>query len=165
MISKELFIKKVEEQATIIKHLVTKVSEENHGHKLTPAQRTIKELVAYLAHSYLPLTQAILDDNTDGFAAARTAAETFDPANFETQFDSQIDAVIKMIDATSQDKLEETTTLFGRTVDTRAGHLLNLILGGLFTYKTQLFLQLKHHGLDELQTSNLRGGMDAPKKD
>jgi hypothetical protein len=51
--------------------------------------------------------------------------------------------------------------MFGRS-QTRAAWLLELVLNGCAAYRTQLFMNLKACGREELGTMNLWAGMDAP---
>ena len=58
MYSKTQLITALTKEITILEHLVSKVTPELHSHQFTEAQRTIKELLAYLAAS--PWKQAEL---------------------------------------------------------------------------------------------------------
>ena len=51
MYSKTQLITALKKEVTILEHLVSKITPELHGHKFTETQRTIKELLAYLAAS------------------------------------------------------------------------------------------------------------------
>ena len=51
--------------------------------------------------------------------------------------------------------------MFGQKM-TRGAFVVNLVLGGCASYRTQLFLYLKACGREELSTMNLWAGADAP---
>ena len=91
--------------------------------------------------------------------AAAANAMSFDQllAAIETQSAQYADLLGAWTEADFRGEIE----LFGRKA-TRAAFLLELVLGGCAAYRTQLFCYLKACGREELSTSNLWQGVDAP---
>ena len=61
----------------------------------------------------------------------------------------------------SDEDLRATISMFGNS-GTRGAKLVSMVLSGCAAYRTQLFCYLKSCGREDLRTSNLWSGMDAP---
>lgn len=163
MINKETFIKKLENEVRILKHLASKATTaELLDFRFSNEQRTTRQWFAYLATIGSAATKDIINDDASGFETFMDRYETFDFSTFEQTLDADIANVIEILNTTSDEKLLEEKTMFGRFTETRAGHMLG-VYNWYIAYKTQIFLQLKAAGLTDLQTSNLWGGVDTPK--
>ncbi len=151
-------------ETNVIKHLASKVTEEVLAHKFSENQRTLQQLLAYLAHIGSAATADILNDDGTGFASFAQDQENFDVKTFPEAMDKEIEKITTMLEATSEDKFAEEKTMFGRFSGTRGEHMF-MVYNWYIAYKMQLFLQLKHAGFTELGTSNVWGGMDEVKTD
>ncbi len=163
MISKQLFIDKLQKEVHIIKHLAAKATtSELLNFQFSDTQRTTAQWLAYLALIGSANAQEVLLDDGSGFTTFAARYEAFDTTMFTQTINEDLQKVIELLQNTSEEKLAENKTLRGAT-DTRAGHMLslyNIYVG----YKTQMFLQLKAAGLTDLSTMNLWAGMDVPSK-
>jgi hypothetical protein len=129
----------------------------------TPKQRTPMELLRYLTLMGPMLVKF-------------TKAGAFDPAAWSAEekiastrdFDETLKAIAAhsdlyesliadMSDADFRTEIE----MFGNKT-TKGAFIVNLVLGGCAAYRTQLFMNLKACGREELSTMNLWAGMDAP---
>lgn len=146
----------------ILKHLWEKIVDEKHlDHQFTPAQRTVKELMAYLWHSIGKQCKLVVlgKEDMSVFADMPDLTKNFDPQNRGAVLDDQLDDMVSGIISLDDAQLAETITLFGQSKP-RSEFLINMFVGMLAAYKMQLFLQLKHAGHVDLSSSNLWSGMD-----
>lgn len=163
MYSKEQLIWAITHEVNIIKHLATKIAEEHHDHKFTEPQRTVKDLLVYLSTSPWKQVELIFNGDPSIFSTIPAFAETFQVNDFDTVITKNSQDAIAMIQQASDESLQEVVTLFGGfATGTRAQLLVQMVYGGLIAYKMQLFLQLKHAGLSDINTSNLWMGIDRP---
>lgn len=161
MISKELFISKLQKEVAIIKHLAAKATTpELLNFQFSESQRTTAQWLAYLAIVGSANAKEIIWDDASAFATFWTRYEAFDVASFAETIDADLQIVIDILEKTTDETFAQEKTLRGAS-DTRAGHMMSL-LGTYIAYKTQLFLQLKAAGLTSLATMNLWAGMDTP---
>ncbi len=150
-------------EVRILQHLITKIEPSMRDYRPTPKQRSAHELLNYLSIMGPGLIQAA---KTGGFdrtawqaATEEAAARTFEQT--VALLAAQGDEYARLLgDWTDEDFRGEIEMFGGRT--TRGSLLVRMVLGGHAAYRTQLFLYLKSCGRDELGTSNLWGGADAP---
>lgn len=134
-----------------------------HDHKFTAPQRTIKDLLAYLAAAPWKMAELIFTGDMSPFATMKEYTESFDPEQFATILHTNATQAISLIENADEASLAETVTLFGGMVTgTRAQLLVENFYGQLLAYKMQLFLQMKHAGLSDIGSMNLWAGMDKP---
>lgn len=145
----------------ILKHLASKTTTTDIlEYRLTPAQRSTKELLTYLAHSSWRQAELVITGDMSLFADLDAVMQAFDPATFDATIDANWNHVKWLIQWLSDTQLNETVTLFGRFSNTRINFLVEWCFGQLMAYKMQLFLQLKQAGRSELATPNLWMGVD-----
>lgn len=161
MISKEMFIAKLQKEVHILKHLASKATTpELLNFRFSEKQRTTAQWLAYIAIIGSACAKDMINDDASDFETFTDRYESFDTNTFATTIDANVAQVIAILESASDEKLAEEKTLRG-TTDTRAGHMMS-IHGLYVAYKTQIFLQLKAAGLSDLGTMNLWAGMDAP---
>ena len=161
MISKDIFITRLQNEVRIIKHLAAKAtSPEILAFRFSDSQRTTAQWLAYIALVGIAGTKDILADDASWFETFMDDMDNFDVTTFEATIDVNLATMVSMIEQVSDEKFNEEKTLFGRFTDTRAGHMLTAVYNWHVAYKTQIFLQLKAAGLTSLGTINLWWGMD-----
>lgn len=161
MISKDIFITRLQNEVRIIKHLAAKAtSSELLDFRFSDSQRTTAQWLAYIALVGIAGTKDILHDDASWFETFMDDMDNFDVTTFEATIDANLATMVSMIEQVSDEKLNEEKTLFGRFTDTRAAHMLTAVYNWHVAYKTQIFLQLKAAGLTSLGTINLWWGMD-----
>lgn len=155
-------IDSINSQVNVIKHLWSKVNEENKNFKLVDNTRTINELMFYISYS-LPRQIDIFTkwQMTDQFADYKEKESVFDYKNFASDLDNGMSVITDIINNITEEQMEENVQVFGMN-QARKHYLISYINQFLGAYKTQLFLQLKTSWLTEMGSSNLRGGMDKP---
>lgn len=164
MYSSKQLLTGIANEFRILKHLGSKVTDANKHHKLSDTQRSIHELEHYIISSFPAQIKCMVAGWRD-VSLYTTYSEQFDDFSF-AQFSEELDnayAVIeKEINTLTNNQRDEEITMRGMT-GTRSKFLIDYVFSFLGAYKMQLFLQLKHAGLHDLGTYNLRGGVDAPK--
>ena len=113
MYSKLQLITALNKEITILEHLASKVTTKLHGHKFTETQRTIRELLAYLAASPWKQVELIINGDASIFATMKEFSETFSVDDFISTIHSNSTAAISMIETLSEESLTESVSLFG----------------------------------------------------
>ncbi len=146
----------------IIKHLAEKVHIDSHDYKPTEKQRTMLELMQYMAIMGSGILKIILTGDQSHFAEYVEQGKLVTPENFAEMMDKQ-ETEMKDIFAKFDDaELNKELSLWGMT-QKKSLFVLNLIKI-VASYKMQLFLYLKASGISDIGTSNLWAGMDMPAK-
>jgi hypothetical protein len=155
-------IAQLQKEVRILLHLAGKVDRDQLDYRPTPKQRSTIELFRYLLNMGPSLIRGI----KSGFDIQRWQADT--AAANAMSFDQLLAGIEKqsaeyasLLEAWTEADFRGEVELFGRK-STRGAFLLELVLGGCAAYRTQLFCYLKACGREELSTSNLWQGMDAP---
>jgi hypothetical protein len=163
VLTKSELIEALQTEVRILVHLASKADAAALDYRPTPKQRSTMELLKYLTMMGPVLAQAAktgvfdLDNWTasEQAAAARTSEETI--AALADQGDTYASLLGDMSDADFRAEVAP----FGEKT-TRGAFLVRWVLCGCAAYRTQIFLYLKSCGRDELGTSNLWNGVDAP---
>ncbi|HZM60266.1 MAG TPA: hypothetical protein VFB85_10725 [Vicinamibacterales bacterium] len=161
-LTKAEVIAQLQKEVQILLHLASKIDRSQLDYRPTPKQRSTIEMLRYLLNMGPSLVRALktgFDVERWQADAAAANAMSFDQllAAIETQSAQYADLLGAWTEADFRGEIE----LFGRKA-TRAAFLLELVLGGCAAYRTQLFCYLKACGREELSTSNLWQGVDAP---
>jgi hypothetical protein len=151
-------------EVRILLHLASKVDRAKLDYRPTPKQRSTIELLRYLSMMGPTMVTYALTGSQDHeiWSAAQKAADARD-------FDQAIAAIAAQSEAYARqlanvpdaDLRAEVDSFTGGRIS-RGSLLVNLVLGSCIAYRTQLFLYLKACGREELGTTDLWAGMDAP---
>lgn len=164
MYSKEKLITAIGNEFQILKHLGNKVEAQYLDHRFTEKQRTIHELMAYLAFSIEKQVQLIVIGQWEPsiFNNMDELTKTFDYKQWDDLLATEEEHIVKMIRGLEDEAMDEEIALFGKK-GPRSMFLVDYLLTFFGAYKMQLFLQLKHAGRSELGMYNLWAGIDAPE--
>ena len=166
VLTKKELIASLKHEVHILLHLAGKIDKSKLDYRPTPQQRSILELVQYLAIMAPAQIAAIKGGDFSRPAMisvwrpAETAAKLM---NFEQavaaiqQQSAQFDQIFS---DWSETDLRSQVDMFGHK-STRGELLVNLVLSGFAAYRMQLFCYLKSCGREELNTVNLWMGTDA----
>jgi hypothetical protein len=162
-LTKAELISSLQNEIRILVHLCGKVEPAMLDYRPTPKQRSTIELLRYLTVMGPVLVPSIQGGAFLGeqFGAGNAAAAAMDFNAVVKSLASQSGFYAESLGAFSEEQFRGEVELFGMKMS-RAQLIANLILCGHAAYRTQLFCYLKACGRDELSTSNLWGGMDAP---
>lgn len=158
MYTKENFIKSLENEVRIIKHLGAKVTAEMAEYRPTPAQRSTLELMQYLSAVGSGIMKAILDGDTKSWTHYDEFRKSVTIENFSEKMDAELVDMKENFSKFSDADFSREVDFYGKA--TVAEHMIN-ILRNFSAYRMQLFLYEKSNGLN-IGTMNLWGGMDAP---
>jgi hypothetical protein len=166
VLTKEELITSLQHEVRILVHLAGKVDKSKLDYRPTPKQRSILELLQYMAimgpTQVAVIKTGIFDRPT--LSAAWTPA---DAASKAMNFDEAVAAIQKQSDEYARVLGGWTEADFRAEIDmfgnkfTRGHLLVNLVLSGFAAYRMQLFCYLKLCGREELDTMNLWGGVDS----
>ena len=163
VLTKSELIGSLKNEVRILLHLASKLDPTMLDFRPTPKQRTPMELLRYLS---------LMGPMLVRFAKAGA----FDPAVWTVEekaaatrgFDQTLAAIAahgdlyaSLIGDMSDADFRTEIEMFGSKT-TRGAFIVNLVLCGCAAYRTQLFMNLKACGREELSTMNLWAGMDAP---
>jgi hypothetical protein len=164
VLTKPELIAALQDEVRILLHLAAKIDRAQLDYRPSPKQRSTLELLRYLSMMgptiiYYAKTNA-QDFSFWGDAETLANARDFDQtvAAIAAQKDAYAAALDPMSDA---DFRGEVKNFDGSTMS-RGAFIISLVLGGCVAYRTQLFLYLKACGREELGTTNLWMGLDAP---
>ncbi len=158
MLTKDQYLASMDHEFTVIRHLVSKLTEADLEYRPTPAQRSVYELIQYLSTIFIGATLHIQSGTRDGYAALTEEAQTLTLANFDERMAKQAAQFREIVSGFTEEQLNEEVMTF--SMQSRAMHLVNGPLKFAASYKTQLFTYMKQNGRPELKTSNLWGGKD-----
>jgi hypothetical protein len=166
VLKKEELLASLQNEVRIFVHLAGKADKSKLDYRPTPKQRSILELLQYIA--IMAPTQIVSIKSGDFSREAMMAAwGTAEAAAKEMTYEQAVVAIEK--------QSGDFVTLFGQWTDadfrgevelfgqknSRGYLIVNLVLSGLAAYRTQLFCYLKSTGREELNTMNLWMGVDA----
>ena len=163
VLTKSEIIASLQHEVRILLHLASKIDRSQLEYRPTPKQRSTKELLQYLTVMGPGLVRAAKAGTFDSaaWAAAEWAARSLQFDETLSAIAAQADTYAALLSDFSDADLRATITMFGRQT-TRGAFIVNMVLCGCAAYRTQLFLYLKACGREELSTTNLWAGMDAP---
>ena len=153
----------LQHEVRILLHLASKIEPAMLDYRPTPKQRSTLELLKYLSIMGPSLVEAAQRGGFDP-AAWTAASAAADGRNFEETVQAIAahgDRYASLLGGMSDADFRAEIDMFGRKT-TRGAFIVNLVLSGCAAYRTQLFLDLKACGREELSTMNLWAGMDAP---
>ena len=165
VLTRSELVEALQTEIRILVHLVSKADAAALDYRPTPKQRSTLELLKYLTMMGPALVQAAktgtfdLDNWTASEQAA--AARTFDETMAVIAAHANLYASL-LGDMTDADFRAEVAPFGEKT--TRGAFIVRWVLSGCAAYRTQIFLYLKSCGRDELGTSNLWSGVDAPAR-
>jgi hypothetical protein len=151
----------LQNEVRLLQHLCGKVKPEMLDYRPTAKQRSLIELLRYMAVLMPTLVPSIKGGAflVDDWAAGEARAASMDFEALLKTLESQAALYAEMVGAMSDDELRGEIEMFGMKM-TRGSMLVNLVLCGHSAYRMQLFCYLKACGREELNTMNLWMGID-----
>ena len=163
VLTKSELLAALQNEVRILLHLAGKVDRAKLDYRPTPKQRSTLELLRYLSMMGPALVRAAKAAEFDmaAWTADEEAAAARDFDQTLAAIAGQTDGYARQLADVSDADLRAEIEIFGDR-STRGAFLVNLVLCGCASYRTQLFLYLKACGREELDSMNLWAGMDAP---
>jgi len=163
--TKQELISSLQNEVRILLHLSGKIDKSKLDYRPTPKQRSILELLQYIA--IMGPTQ--ITAAKAGVFTREAMMALWGPVEQSSKamsFDQVVAVIQKQSDQYAQLLAGWTDADFHTEVDifgskmTRGSFLVNMVLGGHAAYRMQLFCYLKATGREELNTINLWMGSD-----
>ena len=164
VLTKSELIASLQNEVRILLHLAGKIDRAWLDYRPAPKQRSILELLQYLSIMGPTLVQLALAEQRD-ISLFQSASKTAAQRDFDqtlAAIAAQSDAYATLLADVPDDHLRTEMQGFDGRATSRGSFIVNLVLSGCAAYRTQLFLYLKACGREELTTSNLWAGADAP---
>jgi hypothetical protein len=164
VMTKSELIGLLQSEVRIMLHLATKIDRAQLDYRPTPKQRSTLELLRYLSMMG-PTIIEYAKTNSQDFAFWTEAEKAANARDFDqtlAAIAAQKDAYAAALGGMSDADFRGEVLSFDGSKTSRGVLIVSLVLGGCVAYRTQLFLYLKACGRDELGTSNLWAGIDAP---
>ena len=163
VLTKSELIDSLQKEVRILLHLAGKIDRGDLDYRPSPNQRSTIELLRYLSVMGPELVRGA-KTGFDGAAwkAATEAAAARDFDQTMATIAGHADTYATLIGDMSDADLRGEMVGFDGNEITRGAFIVSLVLCGHAAYRTQLFLYLKACGRQELGTSNLWRGVDAP---
>lgn len=164
-LEKDELISALRGEVKIIVHLLSKVEPAHLDYRPTPGQRSLIELVRYLAiMAPLHLRGALaasfdMDAWRADWSQHQAAASSMGLEEATAAIAAQADLAPALIGEASEEWLSAEFDMFGMRSSRRA-KIVSLVLCHYSAYRMQLFLYLKSAGRPELNTLNLWVGRD-----
>jgi hypothetical protein len=166
ILTKSEFLSSLQNEVRILLHLASKVDNAMLDYRPTPKQRSLAELLSYLSMMGPMMTKYGLSKggefDRDAWMAAADEAEKRDLEQKIAAIAGHTDEYKKLLaDVTDADLRSEMTGFDGSKM-TRGSYMVDSVLCSCAAYRLQLFMYLKSCGQEQLGTSNLWRGADAP---
>jgi hypothetical protein len=166
ILTKEQFISSLKHEVHILSHLAGKIDKSKLDYRPTPRQRSILELLQYLAIMAPAQIAAIKGGDFSRSAMislwrpAETAAKSMNFEQAVAAIQKQSAQFDQIFSDWAEADFHSEVDMFGQK-STRGELLVNLVLSGFAAYRMQLFCYLKSCGREELNTVDLWMGKDA----
>lgn len=167
VLTKEELISSVGDEVRVLTHLIGKIEESMLEYRPTPKQRTMMELLRYLAAFPTIHIKACVAPAFDMEAfrkdwteeSARVASLGFE--QLKAEFARQPVIIADLAGKLTDEELRQDFSMFGSD-GSRGLWLVQMLLQHYAAYRMQLFMYLKGAGREELNTMNLWMGVDGP---
>jgi hypothetical protein len=166
VLTKDELIGSLQNELRILLHLASKVDPAKLDYRPTPKQRSMLELLQYMAimgpiHLRGALAPAFdMDAWRTAWQTGEAAAKTMNLEEAKAAIGRQAALFSELLGACSDADLRAQIEMFGSKAS-RGSWIVNLVLCHYAAYRMQLFLYLKAIGREELNTMNLWAGRDA----
>jgi hypothetical protein len=163
VLTKSELIGSLRNEVRILLHLAGKIDRAQLDYRPAAKQRSTLELLQYLTIMGPALIEAAKAGSFDAarWTAAEMGAKALDFDGALAAIAAHKDTYAQLLSGMTDEDFRTEITMFGHPT-TRGAFIVNLVLAGCAAYRTQLFLYLKGCGREELGTTNLWAGVDAP---
>lgn len=143
----------------IVQHLFTKVPAGSFDYRPTPKQRSMLELLQYLAQNPVNSIEGAIAGDAKIVEATAEASRDITPENFVARLGANIEKVKALMATITPAMLTEQISMWG-SEQPRGDRLMNALHKMYPAYKMQLFLYIKASGVEGINTMNLWSGVD-----
>jgi hypothetical protein len=166
VLTKDELIAALRSEVRILLHLASKVDPGKLDYRPTPKQRSLLELLQYLAvmgpiHART-IKSGVLDMDLwrKTWQTEKARAKAMNLEQVKEEIERLSGFFAELLGGCSDAELRTEMEIFG-SKGSRGSLWVSLVLGHYTAYRMQLFLYLKACGREELSTMNLWAGRDA----
>ncbi len=163
MITKQQLLDSMKHETEVIKHLATKVPQDQYDYRPTEQQRSTGELMQYMTQMAIVPAKHAITASWDHAEEYAKRAEESTPATFDADMDRQMNEIAGVF--AEIDESEATTkpaAMPWGTPTTVAAGLMDMALKCFVAYRMQFFLHIKASGVSDIGPANCWAGMDQP---
>ena len=161
MLTKTEFLTALREEIRVTVHLGSKLQAEHLGYRFSPAQRSLQELLAYLATQLSSAVGYFVTGSWDLWEVNAAKNANVTPATFAAAMQAQYEAIERLLNPISDQRfVTKTIRHWSGKQMTVSQACTDYVLRFATSYKMQLFLQAKAAGLSTLNSGNLWQGVD-----
>jgi hypothetical protein len=166
VLTRDELVSSLQSEVRVLLHLISKGDPAKLDYRPTPKQRSMLELLQYLAimgpiHARSVKAQVFdLEVWRNTWRTEEAAAKTMNLEQVKEAIGKQSGLFAELVSSCSDADLRAEIEMFG-TRASRGSMFVSLVLCHYAAYRMQLFLYLKSCGREELGTLNLWAGMDA----
>jgi hypothetical protein len=166
ILTKDELISSLENDVRILSHLISKVEPGMLDYRPTPKQRSMLELLQYLAIVGPVQLRTIqsgafdMDSFSQRWQAEEARAKGMGLAEVADAIGKQLAVIREVGNSLTEADLREEMEMFGSKA-TRGAWLVNMAHSHYVAYRMQLFLYLKSCGREELSAMDLWAGRSA----
>jgi hypothetical protein len=165
MIAKDDLLALMLRECDLCVHLHGKVPAGKMDFRLTPPQRSTRELLRYLSFIGEAAVRCMSENSWDPYGALQKRAESLEPEGFPAAMERQKEGLRDLFARIEDSDLREKVFELPWKEKAPLGKaILALGYGSLVAYRMQLFLHAKASGNAAISTSNCWGGIDTPPK-
>lgn len=166
VLTKDELIGRLDHEVHILQHLLSKVQRTDLDYRPTSGQRSMRELLDYLAIFVSVHVRSIVSGHWDKekwaecWRAETAMARDWNLEDIRDAIASQSSIFAELANSLTDSDLRQEMEMFGRKAS-RGEWLVWMVLCHYAAYRTQLFLYLKSCGHQELGTMDLWAGVDS----
>jgi hypothetical protein len=166
LLTKDELMKALKNEVEVFLHLASKVDPKDLEYRPTPKQRSLLELLQYMAIMGPIHLRAIrwpafdMEEWRGEWTTGEQAAKSMNLEQTTDAIGKQSGLFTELVSSMSDADLRSELEMFGIRAS-RGSWIVNLVLCHYVAYRMQLFLYLKSCGREELNTLNLWVGRDS----
>ena len=163
MLTKAQLLASMRHETHVIRHLASKAKPEMLDWRPTPVQRSLIELLRYMARMAIVPAVAVVKGGWDHAEAMEAETASMPLEDFGRQMQVQIERLDALLDGVDEKTAAtDPAVLPWGTPTTVGAAFIDMVLKPLVAYRMQLFLYLKQAGLSELGPAQCWVGVDPP---
>ncbi len=161
MLTRDDLLAAMLKECDICIHLHGKLPVGGLDYRPSPAQRSTRELLAYLPVCGIGMARALVDGHWEAYGTLMRESVAMDPIEFPVAMERQKEALRALFETLTDEELStRRVTVPSGEEFSLAAAMLDLPYRSLCGYRMQLFLYAKAAGNHDLKTPNCWAGRD-----
>jgi len=163
VITKAQLLESMRHETRVIRHLASKAKPDMLDWRPTPGQRSLLELLRYMARMAIVPAVAVVKGGWDHANAMEGETASMPLEDFDRQMQVQIDRLEALLDGVDEKSAATDPAVLPWGTPTTVGlAFVDMVLKTFVAYRMQLFLYLKQAGRHDLGPAQCWVGVDPP---